>query len=332
MRPDRAFRPAISDWSLEDRVVLSLAATGAQLSALLGQSIPLPTSVQANPAVQAAFATFATRYDAAVTSVLFAPGADGTVNPAANLPAFEAQVEADLQSLDQALISALASSTQTASLVPTVQQAIFGSGANSFQSQLNALAASLSGAANSVPVFAMSSAQAIQEASGRIAILTQSTGRPLVAQGGPTSTPDTPGGLRLSALNLASPRMKQAFDLFAETYFSAVNNTLMAPGGNAQANREAFNAQVAAALDRLDADIARILTDLRESAPQNQQVHQALVGNDPQSLKSRLAALPTPVQGTGTSLPILQDLSTRLITDSLEQASSALSVLVPGLK
>jgi hypothetical protein len=331
MRPDRAFRPRISDHILEDRVVLSLGTSGGQLLVTVVQSVPDLAFVQGNPAVQAATTAFATQYDATVRTVLFAPGPDGTINPVANLAAFEAQVNAELQTLAKSLSAALASSTQTSSLVPAVQQAILGSGAGSLQSQLAAFAASVSGAANAVPVFIESSSQAVQEASNRVVVVAQLGGRPLVAQGGSATGSDAPGGLRLSALNQASPRIKHAFDMFTQTYFSAMKNLLLA-GGDAQANQVAFQAQVGAALDQLDANIARILNDLHEGPAQAAQVHQALIGNEAQSLKNRLAALPTPAPGTGTSMPILQELSSQLIANSLLQASGTLSSLVPGLK
>lgn len=330
MRLHRAFRPAISDL-LEDRVVLSQGGASAPVQVFLVEMIPLPVSVQARADVQLAFVTFVTRYNADISSVLLAPAADGTVNPAANLPAFRSAVATDLQSLSRDLTTALAKSPATASFIPAVQASITGNGPGSLQSQLGLIATTLGVQSTSVPVFAMSSAQAVQEAANQVMAQTLAPGRPRIIQADTVDAFPVSNDLQVSLVTPATPRLKQAFDEFLKNYASAVNSLLLAPPGNLQASRDTFHTQVNTALGQLDSQVAQILRDLHATSPQVSQAHQTLIGAGPTSLKNALTALPSPTTGSAPSSAILQVLSSKLIANALSQVSGIVSSLVPGL-
>jgi hypothetical protein len=337
MRPHHAFRPTITD-QLEDRLVLSqggfngaMMAINTPVAFLLVDSIPLPTSVQADPQVQMAFVTFVNRYTEDVASVLLAPAADGTVNPAANLPAFQGAVASDLQALSHDLSAALAKSPATATLIPAVQQAIVGNGINSLQIQLAAIATAFGTQGTSVPVFAVSSAQAIQEAANQVITQSLAAGHPRVIQADSVEAFPVANDLHISLVSLATPRLKQAFDAFLKNYASAMNSLLLAPAANLDATRASFRTEVNTALNQLDANVAQILRDLHASAPQIAHAHELLAGSGPQSLRTVIANLPAPAQNNTQSSAILQVLSSKLIANALSQVTNIVSSLVPGL-
>src|SRR5262249_43398310 len=99
MRMPPKFRPALSDSSLEDRVVLSPG--GASLAA----------QVMAARLVQRDFVQFAQSYNQDVRTILLKADSSGQVDPAANRNAFNAQVQMDLATLDASVARDIANLT-----------------------------------------------------------------------------------------------------------------------------------------------------------------------------------------------------------------------------
>jgi hypothetical protein len=92
-----------------------------------------------NGEVRQAYSAFLQGYFRAVQHVLLAPGADGTVNPAANRAAFNTRVAAALQSLNHSVAAAVSHVPQATALTAKTRQALVGNDANTLQSQLAAL-------------------------------------------------------------------------------------------------------------------------------------------------------------------------------------------------
>ncbi|WP_435008483.1 hypothetical protein P12x_005691 [Tundrisphaera lichenicola] len=93
------------------------------------------------------------------------------------------------------------------------------------------------------------------------------------------------------------PRVLAAIDTFDQAYATAVESILLAPGPdgkvNLSANRAAFNASIQDALDVLVSDLVATLDPASSSSTTTTQVTDAILGDDPNSLVSRLLALPT---------------------------------------
>ncbi len=97
------------------------------------------TSAAVAAHVRQAYSAFLQGYFRAVQQVLMAPGADGSINPAANRAAFDAQVAASLKALNNGVASAVSNIPQAAAVAAKTQQVLVGGGADSLEAQLRAL-------------------------------------------------------------------------------------------------------------------------------------------------------------------------------------------------
>jgi hypothetical protein len=118
-------------------------------------------------------------------------------------------------------------------------------------------------------------------------------------------------------------QVRVAFATFLADYLKAVDQVLLAPGPdgsvNPAANRTAFNQRVDLALSELDTTVvAAVATaNLPDTQTVIIDVQAAIVGDDPESLANRLAALPTPAAtpATGALTQIIAS------TNDVEQAA-----------
>src|SRR5262245_8927899 len=136
MRSRRRFRPWVLE-SLEDRVVLSEAVVA--MPPALGRTFSLPVEVRNNGEISQAFTVFVQDYERAVVTVLLAPDPDGTINPAANRDAFDAQVTAAVQELSSSIASTLTDQGDSQDEIDNLRQALLGNNSSSLLSQLEAL-------------------------------------------------------------------------------------------------------------------------------------------------------------------------------------------------
>jgi hypothetical protein len=168
-----------------------LPAIGQALARLTGQtptanSTPVPqataaaTAVPANfagddaaatptdqilTAVRDAFGSFLTAYYLAQRDVLLAPGPDGTINPAANRPAFDEQVSAALRTLVSAIEQDLADGgTAMAAKSARAQDVLVGEDRESLQNQLGAVQTPAESSAALVREFTLSSFRIVMQA------------------------------------------------------------------------------------------------------------------------------------------------------------------------
>ena len=109
-------------------------------------------------------------------------------------------------------------------------------------------------------------------------------------------------------VHVDSLQVQAAFVAFDRAYEAAIESVLLAPRSNGavnpSANRAAFNASVLVALNTLADDLVET-ADVTNSAPSVATgVVDAIVGNSPNSLESRLLALPTAaIEPLTTSAP-----------------------------
>jgi hypothetical protein len=293
MRTLRTFRPAVLD-SLEDRLVLNGPGTG------LGNLLAPPVQVQDAFKVHQAFETFEHSYFNDVRTILFKAGSDGTVSPSTNRDAFNTQVATDLTTLNTSIDKIIANLSSASTLGQTIQGELLGSDPNSLQSRLAALATP--GGTNTLTArqFLAGSDSAIHLSEGQV--------DPQVLHA--TNTSPT-GGVSRATLLKDVGQVQVAFGKFSRSYVNAFQTVLLARGSdgkiNPTANRAAFDAKVGDALTTLNSDIDSALANLPDgtassstsTTPQTKAallsaIQDALLGSASTSLKSRLAAIPTP--------------------------------------
>jgi hypothetical protein len=325
MSTRHAFRPQVSG-SLEQRTLPSLAAV-LPPPVVLVHSVPLPPQVRDSDQVRAAFDAFIRSYTEAVRTVLLAPGLDGSVHPAAHLGAFHAAVEQALNTLADSLVASLGDIPADSPLVAQVFNAIRGDGPESLESQLLGLSAATIAQQSSIRTFLGDSLQATLRTRTVVAAQLPDLvpGRPLVAQGAPAepqvSIVTADGDPTTREWDQAVQRVRSAFTTFLIEYQKAVRDVLLRAGADGTidppAHRAAFDARVDAALqalgDRLSRDPA-----LDPAAPDlAARLREAIAGGGADSLKARLAALPTP---TGSQATLVREFtlgSIRAIADAL---------------
>jgi hypothetical protein len=92
--------------------------------------------------------------------------------------------------------------------------------------------------------------------------------------------------------------VQSAFSGFLTTYFTAVKDVLLAADAsgtsNPTANRSAFDNQVNKTLQALSDRLSRDLANVPAASALTARVKDAVIGDNPASLASRLPALPTP--------------------------------------
>jgi hypothetical protein len=309
MRKLRVFRPAVSE-VLEDRLVPS-PATLPPPPVVLGHPVPLPAPVQVqvegNARAGAAFDAFVRSYAEAVSTILLAPGPDGSVDPAANREAFDAAVGQALQALADGLVASLGDAAADPDVPAPVVEAIVGDGADSLRSQLQAVATEAIAQDDATAQALIAEAtQAARQAASRVSGLIDGPGRPLVAQA--ATAPDPAETVILSTETATRPevssraliQVRGAFGAFLTHYFQAVRDVLLAPGANGRpdptARRADFDARVGASLRALSDTVSGSLRDagLPESSGLVPRVEEAIAGDGPGSLEERLSGLPTP--------------------------------------
>jgi len=124
-------------------------------------TFPTTSSVQVTRQVRQAYSAFLHSYFQSMQEVLFAPGPDGTVNPAANRAAFNERVNTSLQSLQNSISGAVGNLPSSGVLTGQVRQAILGSDPNSLQARLSALPTPLQAQGSALRVFGFNSTRAI---------------------------------------------------------------------------------------------------------------------------------------------------------------------------
>ena len=145
-------------------VNLPLVAQGGATALGGADSVAGTTVVSTTPLttqkVRAAFSTFLNKYYSAVQKTLLAPGADGTVNPAANRPAFDAEVSEAVKVLNSTVNTAVGALPASSNLATKAQAALVG-GPGSLQAQLSALPTPGNAQPATVGAFGVSSTQAV---------------------------------------------------------------------------------------------------------------------------------------------------------------------------
>lgn len=293
----RILRPHLAE-SLEARVVPAQGPAAAALPPVYGQVLTIPAPVAATPAIETAFSTFVSSYESAVRNVLLAIGPGGTIDVGANWGRFQASLDEALNTLADDVSQSLAGNS--AGLAP-VRQAILGNTDSSLRTQVLAQARTiLDLAVLGLPIASPleNSTRAIRQVEAAVDTLVEQAAPP---QPVPTPAPT----LELSPIRAGSSNpvttqesagraIREAYREFLEDYFRAAQRWLgPATPGDPAANRASFDALVAAALGRLDAQAAAIVAPFATKAEATT-LHAAILGPEPASLQSRLAALPTP--------------------------------------
>ena len=245
--------------------------------------------------MQLAFNTFRQAYNNDFRTVLYGTSADGAVNPAANRAAFDAAVANDLAALNTAVAGDVANLGDGATLAATLQGEILGTGADSLQGQLAAIATP-SGAYNaSTRLFQNNSAIAIRSVAADLTNQVRTDASASPSDPGSTTTTTTPSS---TVVRTAQQGVSTAVQTFRTAYGAALSTTLYAPAADGSigpaANRPAFDAQVATDLATLDASVAAAIAPLPNSAALVASSRAAINGSASTSLQSELAALPTP--------------------------------------
>jgi predicted TIM-barrel enzyme len=329
LRKHRVFRPQVSEL-LEARTVPSMAGV-TSTATLLGISVSLPSQVPiGSPKVQAIINTFDQSYEQAVESVLLAPGPGGSINLAANRPAFDAAVVKALDTLATDLVQTLGNVAPTSAVATQVVDAITGNSPNSLESQLLAL-----------PTQAIESTTTIVSASiplvhGTPVPLVTFVGsaeqaRPMtrvpVAQAAPSVGQEI-GGLTTGASTDAAQEIRKAFGAFLDDYFQAMKAVLLANQGgtvNPQATRADFDAHVSKALQALGGSLSGTLSRYPAAWGLASQIRESIASDQAASLKSQLKGLPTPA---GPQAAIVRDFtmgSIKLVADALSMITGNVS-------
>jgi hypothetical protein len=328
LRKHRVFRPQLSE-SLEARTVPSTAGVGSTAT-LLGISVSLPSQVQVgNARVQAIINTFDQTYEQAVESVLLAPGPGGSINLAANRPAFDAAVVKALDTLATDLVQTLGNVSPTSPAATQVVDAITGNSPNSLESQLLALptqAIEPVAAAASISVPLTNSTPVPLPTLGAVADQSRPTARILIPQGVPSAT--EAAGTATGASADVAQQIRQAFGTFLEDYFQAVKGVLLANQGgtvNPQATRAEFDAHVSRALQALGGNLSGTLVRYPAASGLAPQIRESIASDQAASLKSQLKGLPTPA---GPQAAIVRDFtmgSVKLVADALSMITGNVS-------
>jgi hypothetical protein len=293
MRPRHAFRPALSD-RLEDRTVPSHAGVRAAIVSHFNSASP---QVQDARAAQQAFNTFSAAYTHDFRTILYGADSSGNINPAANRARFDAQVAIDLSTLNTSLAKAVSNLSSASMLTTTIQADLLGTDANSLQSLLKGLATPTGVFTSSQRQFIAGARSAINAVDNQVISLIRSA-----ANTNPTPTPTPP----TTPPTVQDARaIQREFGTFVRSYFTDVRTILFQAGTdgsiNPAANRASFDAQVATDLNTLSASITTTLGNVPSSGTLLTKVQDALVGAGSDSLKSRLAAIPTPTSRFGFS-------------------------------
>jgi hypothetical protein len=292
----RAFRPLLRE-ILEVRIVPASTPT----TVMLGVAASLPPQVANSNQSQQAFTTFIAGYNQAVRSVLLAPGPGGAVDPSANRPAFDAQVLRALNTLADSLVAALGSNSANSALALQVRDAIIGGGPDSLESELLAIATPDVTSTTATQAFIDDSLQAIRQVSGQVAPLVSAAAGTPVAQVAASAVPAPKvdyGILPAKSASDVIQRVRASFSTFLTTYFRAARDVLLAPGPDGTVDptlhRADFDADVQQALQALADDLTASLDGVPASTGLAARLVQVTVGDDPDSLGSQLAGIPTP--------------------------------------
>ena len=339
MRKNHAYRPRLSE-ILEARAVPAtlgvLTPTG-----LVGISVTLPGQIPTNsPQVKAAFTAFDQSYIKAVDLILEAPGSDGLVVPGRNQAAFVTAIEQSLADLAKQLVLSL-NPSPIGSTVPTgssssadsqVVSAILGSGSTSLESQL--LARGTSVLSLSVPGLSStttSSTAALVPNMVNTAEQVRPTVRVADGVGATTADLATISGPGAGS-SRASEDVRAAFGGFLKDYFQAVQGVLLAPGSNgrvqSQANRAAFDARVAEALQSLELSLTTTLGRDPATSGLGPQLRSTIEGDGSASLKARLANLATPEASQAATVRDFTLGSTRAVAQVLSLLNGDIAKLL----
>ena len=312
------FRPDLSGAVLEDRVVLSNTAA-AQVS---GAGPLAQIHAQYIQQFQLQYASFSRRYADDVTTLLLGGTADQV---AAQRPAFDAQVLTEVDALADDLASLLSLSplAQKSGLTQRILQSLGGNGTDSLISRLDALPTPTDTNGASAGAFGTAAAGIIaQSLQGSLAELDAFFNPANPMRQGISSPAPTTVLIRSSY----DRQFQRAFADFATAYTGAVSGSLLGDTAAAIAgNRAAFDAKVLDAANALQADLVTMLgLSPRADAALSTQLQQLITGSGPDSLVSRLNALPTPTDVAGSSAFALGTNSSQVIDQTFRQALSLL--------
>lgn len=339
MKIHRAFRPRVLEF-LEDRAVPSVAGLSAPAgistpAGVFNLSVTLPPQVRVgSPPVAAAFAAFDASVERSVEVLLLAPGPGGTVDPSANRAAFNRAVVGALDTLAADLVRSLGDTSTSAgsAAASRVVSAIVGDGPGSLENQILALAtASIRAVAIPVPVHLTPPTPTPLTTFVDTAEQVRPTLRPPVAPGD-VAPPSTVGDLAASPSAGATQGVRSAFGDFLKDYFRAVDGVLLAAGPDGRvapgAHRADFDAQVDRALERLGGELTATLGRHPAASSMVPKVLRAVEGDGPDSLRSRLGALPTPAGPQAATVRDFTLGSTRAVAGILAMISDDVARLL----
>jgi hypothetical protein len=313
-----AFRPALC--VLEDRAVPS-TTPAAQVSAAGGGPLAM-IHAQYVRQFQQQYAAFSNRYANDVASMLL----NGTPEQAAaSRPAFDAQILDEVNALagDLASLLSLSPLAQRVGLTQQILQSLGGNGPDSLVSRLDALPTPTDVNGPSAGAFGTSAAGVIgQSLQGSLAQLDAFFNPSNPIRQNLSSSAPVPVQIR----NSYDQQFQRAFADFASAYSDAATTTLLGGiGAGIAGNRAAFDAQVLDAANALQTDLITMLSlSPRASARLVPTLQQMITGSGPDSLVSRLGALPSPTDVTGQSAAGLGASSSQVIDQTFRQAITLL--------
>ncbi len=268
---------------LEGRVVLS----GGLFSGLGANS----TAYQDAQQVQAAFSAFRSAYSQDYRTILYGAAADGSINPTTNRPAFDAQVGADLATLNASIARSVANLADGPTLASTFSGEILGSGVDSLQTQLKAVPTP-SG------VFNRTNKVFNSESAGSIAITQNAIVRQVRSDNSGSGTTHPAASVSLADVIQDLKAVKTAYNRFQLNYTYDTKNILYTRGTdlkvNTTINRPSFDVQVMHDLATLNTEVADAFSNLPANSSLLAQVQSSILGTGSGSLQGQLLALTTP--------------------------------------
>ena len=312
MRKQAGFRPRVAE-ALEERVVPSRAGVSAAVA-------PASPQTALTARIRGAFSDFEQSLIQAINVDLVLPAYSGAAAFGSSTQALALPLQQGLTTLARDLARVLGETPAEAAVAGQVRQAILGPARDSLRSRLDALTTASVEQGASIYGYTNAVRQAIAEVFARV---NQEALAALPAVAAPAGTAATQAPAPSSAK--AVQGVRAAFASFLDAGLVAVHHTLLAPRTDGTvdpaANRPAFDARVDAALQALAAGLAADLGHSPAVAALAARTQAAIVGDGPDSLRGRLAALPTPTGAQPAQVRAFTLATTRTIGQALAQVA-----------